>query len=301
MFFIRQDAELTSDGTYSLYAELSSDIDGDAFWLTMSGTGSADYVVPGIFLEMDDYREMFEYAYDPSGMFAVTFEGEQTYNGETQKISGYVEYYAQGESPETPQASTLDLSIWLEDEEKVVLAGTAFHGYWWPADGVTYDYDEFYADLMLYTPQDDFNAELLVQNRHSGGQDGFYASLNLTDWLAGEAHSLYCQYDGSYEDNRFGGEDMRGTLELGYSQGLYYTDTQTQISLDVELQQVALADVRFPALEGEAVDVFAMSDAETEKLTAECSVIGIQLLGILSANAPGAAELLADLIMQGVL
>jgi hypothetical protein len=89
MFFIRQDAELTSDGTYSLYAELSSDIDGDAFWLTMSGTGSADYVVPGIFLEMDDYREMFEYAYDPSGMFAVTFEGEQTYNGETQKISGY--------------------------------------------------------------------------------------------------------------------------------------------------------------------------------------------------------------------
>ena len=287
------DVYLLEDGNYALSMDMEQAFGGTPMTMHMEGVASPSGTLPPILAGetqavMDQLAGLYT---DLLGdMMDVTFTMEMR---DTLTAEGDFYIYPQGynESSADRSAFGMHMNVVNADGE----GGFAnIEGYYSPADGVYYDYDEFALTVNFGTPADDQTYDVLVQTQHADGHEYYGAQLSASSPIRG-AQSAYFTYEGDYAPNALGTEDNEGRLSLGASVGYGGMSVDYTASANVSMTHAMMDASALPAGKGAPVDLFMLDEKGQQQLSLEGGIIGIQIVGILSKNVPGVISLISGM------
>ena len=202
----------------------------------------------------------------------------------------FITYYPQGYTEENADYSSLTISMDVTQDGET--NSFLLDGYYAPADGVNYDYDELYGTCTFTAGGSSQGVELLVQTQHADGHEYYGAQVTLSDSASG-SQSYYYSYEGDYTANALGSEDNSGQLHLGASTALGGVEISYELAADVTVTHAQADASALPTVEGEAVDIMTLDEKGMEQLNSEGQVILTQFMGVLMANVPSITSMIA--------
>ena len=202
----------------------------------------------------------------------------------------FITYYPQGYTEENADYSSLTISMDVNQNGET--NSFLLDGYYAPADGVNYDYDELYGTCTFTAGGSSQGVELLVQTQHADGHEYYGAQVTLSDSASG-SQSYYYSYEGDYTANALGSEDNSGQLHLGASTALGGVEISYELGADVTVTHAQADASALPTVEGEAVDIMTLDEKGMEQLNSEGQVILTQFMGVLMANVPSITSMIA--------
>ena len=208
-------------------------------------------------------------------------------DGETGEIS--INYYPMGYDASTADRSTLDVQFNITDDGEANFVG--LEGYYSPADGVNYLYDELYGVLSIGSSGYEQTMELTMQMQHANGVEYYGAQLAVSDPYSG-SENLYYTYEGTYTENALGTEDNTGRLTLGMGMGYGDNSIAYEVAADVAVTHALVDASTLPTIEGEPVNLLMLDEKGMDQLESEGEILAMQLVGVLSANVPGLMSLM---------
>ena len=286
------DVYLLEDGNYAVQSEQAVRIEDEpALTMRMEGVSSVANAIPPI-LEgeaqavadrlIDAYAGMF------SNMMDVTFTMEMA---DTLSADGSFYIYPQGYNELSVDRSAFGMSMNIESADGE--NGFAYiEGYYSPADGINYDYDEFSLTANTGTPSDNGTLDVLLQTQHADGCEYYGAQVSVSSPSSG-AQSLYFTYEGDYMQNALGTEDKAGHLSLGASVGYGGSSVDYTASADVSMTHAMVDASTLPAAKGTPVDMLMIDEKGMQQLSLEGSIIGMQIAGTLTRYVPGIIPLIS--------
>ena len=195
--------------------------------------------------------------------------------------------YPKGYTADNPDRTVFDFSMdtLFEGDDA---ASFKLNGYYAPADGANYQYDELSASLYAGSAYENTTIELLTQNQHENGQE--YYGLQLTFGENDQINSVYYTFEGAYSDNAFGGEDHSGSLKAGFSDG----EMAVEFSADIATGHAAADSADMPSFDGTPINVMTLGEKDMDLLQQEGMALIQRVMASLSASVPGLQGLLSS-------
>jgi len=193
--------------------------------------------------------------------------------------------YPKGYTADNPDRTVFDFSMDMLDE--VEPGSFRLNGYYAPADGAEYLYDELSVSLYGGAPSDNFTFEFLTQTQHEGGQEYYGAQLTVgeNDQLV----SVYYTFEGDYSDNAFGDEDHQGSLKAGFSDGTM----AAEFAADIATARTSADAAAMPAFDGTPVNVMMLGEKDMDLLEMEGGLLMQKIMVSLSEAVPGLQALMS--------
>ncbi|NLF26915.1 MAG: hypothetical protein GX592_03380 [Clostridiales bacterium] len=216
----------------------------------------------------------------------MDFSGTANFEGTWQDVlSMKGTLYPKGYTADNPDRTVFDFSMDMLDE--VEPGSFRLNGYYAPADGAEYLYDELSVSLYGGAPSDNFTFEFLTQTQHEGGQEYYGAQLTVgeNDQLV----SVYYTFEGDYSDNAFGDEDHQGSLKAGFSDGTM----AAEFAADIATARTSADAAAMPAFDGTPVNVMMLGEKDMDLLEMEGGLLMQKIMVSLSEAVPGLQALMS--------
>ena len=299
MPIIREEGRLElSDGAAALTSEVTVDgyAEGADYVYTGWGESTADGVEESAKVDVSARIINFVSAASSGDLSGLGLEMDMTagYAGElTEEMTLF--YHPMGYDAQSADRATFALNMELTSAEDVAESFSA-EGYYSPADGVNYLYDEFYGLMQVSAAGQTQTAEVTVQTQHADGYEYYGAQIAASDPYSG-AQSFYFTYEGDYTENALGSEDNAGVLTLGATMGYEGSAVNYAVTADVSMTHAAVDPASLPAPTGETVDLLMLDEKGYEQLASEGSLLAMRLVGTLGQIVPGLAQILSGIDM----
>lgn len=299
MPIIREEGRLElSDGAAALTSEAVVDgyAEGADYVYTGWGESTADGVEESAKVDVSARIINFVSAASSGDLSGLGLEMDMTagYAGELTQATTLF-YHPMGYDAQSADRATFALNMELTSAEDVAESFSA-EGYYSPADGVNYLYDEFYGLMQFSAAGQTQTAEVTVQTQHADGYEYYGAQIAASDPYSG-AQSFYFTYEGDYTENALGSEDNAGVLTLGATMGYEGSAVNYAVTADVSMTHAAVDPASLPAPTGETVDLLMLDEKGYEQLASEGSLLAMRLVGTLGQNVPGLAQILSGIDM----
>ena len=299
MPIIREEGRLElSDGAAALTSEVTVDgyAEGADYVYTGWGESTAVGVEESAKVDVSARIINFVSAASSGDLSGLGLEMDMTagYAGELTQATTLF-YHPMGYDAQSADRATFALNMELTSAEDVAESFSA-EGYYSPADGVNYLYDEFYGLMQFSAAGQTQTAEVTVQTQHADGYEYYGAQIAASDPYSG-AQSFYFTYEGDYTENALGSEDNAGVLTLGATMGYEGSAVNYAVTADVSMTHAAVDPASLPAPTGETVDLLMLDEKGYEQLASEGSLLAMRLVGTLGQNVPGLAQILGGIDM----
>lgn len=286
------DAVLQEDGTYAVKLSYTAEYQGESLSIAGEGVFSAGWVVPPMLYKSsseDIVADMLA-MYGDLGVCDMTFTMEAS---EEEFAEGAFFYYPQGYNAQSADRSALGFNMNMSDEDGETTF-IAIDGYYSPADGVNYLYNEFYGLMQVSAAGQTQTAEVTVQTQHADGHEYYGAEISSANPYSG-AQKAYFTYEGDYTENALGSEDNAGVLTLGATVGYEGSAVNYAVTADVSMTHAAVDPASLPAPTGGTVDLLMLDEKGYEQLATEGGLLAMRLAGTLGQNVPGLTRLLSGI------
>jgi hypothetical protein len=217
----------------------------------------------------------------------MDMSGAGNFEGEWQDLfSMKGTLHPKGYTADNADRTVFDFSMDILDEQEP--ASFKLNGYYAPADGANYEYDELSASLYTGNAGDHTTFELLTQTQHESGKEYYGAQLSFG--YNDQVNSLYYTFEGGYSDNQFGGEDHEGTLKAGYSDGAM----SYELSADIATAHASADSADMPSFDTTPINVMTLGEKDMDLLQTEGMALVQKIMTSLSTSVPGLQSLLSS-------